>query len=125
MVDLGRQLDALGFAEQVAMHPVAADREAALGLVAGAEADGARHAVGQLDVERQLTPFVERLRRLDAHRVERAERRQPVAHRIDLGRAVGIALLERHALLQVGRVDLLGAGEADPGPCARSARIRP
>ena len=113
MVDLGRQLEALGLAEQVAVHPVAVDREAALGLVARAEADGARRPVGQLDVDRQLAALVERLGLLDAHRVERAERGQPVAQRVDLGRRVEVALLVGHALLQVGGVDLLGAGEAD------------
>ena len=94
------------------MHPEAADGEAELRLVADAEADGARRPVGELDIERQFAVGVERLRRPDAHRVEHAERSEPAAQLIDLGGIVELAFLERHAALQVGRVDLLRAREA-------------
>ena len=118
MVDLSRQAQTFGLAEQVAMDPEALDSEAELRLVAHAEADGALQPVGQLDVDRQFAVRVEFGGGLDPHRVERAQRRQLAAQRLDLGGGVGFALLERHAALQPDRVDLFRAGEthlAHPG----------
>ena len=85
MGELGRQPQALGLAEQVAMGPEARDREAELRLVGDAKADRARRPVGQFDIERQLTVGIERGCRLDAHRVEHAERGELAAQGLDLG----------------------------------------
>ena len=112
MIHLGGQPEAFGLAEQVAMRPEGADREAELGLVADAEADRARQTVGELDIERQLAVGVERRRRLDAHGIEHAERGELAAQQLDLGGVVELALLEGHAALQVGGAHLVGSREA-------------
>ena len=117
MVDLGGEPQALGLAEQVAMGPESADRKAELRLVGDAETDRTQRPVGQLDVERQLAAGVKCTRGLDAHGIEHAERCEPAAQGFDLGRVIGLALLEWHAALQPDRVDLVCAREVH-GPHA-------
>ena len=108
MVDLARQAQALGLAEQVAMRPESVDGEAELRLVAHSEAEGTRQAVGEIDIDRQLPVRIERGGGLDAYRVEDTERREPAAQQFDLGRIVGLSFAERNAKLQKRRVDLVG-----------------
>src|SRR3979490_3333398 len=112
MIDLGRELETLGLAEQIAMHPKAAHREAELRLVAETESEGARQAVCEADIDRQLAVGIERRRRLDAHAVEHAERGELAAQGVDLAGIVELALLEGHTALQEGGVDLFGSRKA-------------
>ncbi len=125
MVDLGREACRLSASpNRLRCTQKPFTREAELRLVADAEADRARRAVGELDVDRQFAVGVERLGRPGCAPPLNTPSEVSLPRKVStLAGIVQLTLLEGHATLQEGRCRPFRCPRSAPAPCGRSGPV--